>query len=178
MVNVGTAAVVLSDHQVLLVKREDFEVWTLPGGAIDPGESVSDAAIRETREEAGLDVHLTRLVGIYSRPKLARHIVVFAAQPVGGVMRPQAGEVIEVRFFATNALPADLIWWYRQPILDAISGIGGSSVWSQDALWPVELNVQDRQALYAQRDQSGLPRAEFFRHYLAQRGADGERRTV
>ena len=178
MVRFGTAAVVLSDHQVLLVKREDFEVWALPGGAIDPGESVSDAAIRETREETGLDVQLTHLVGIYSRPRWSRHIIVFAALPIGGVARPQADEVVEVRFFDTHTLPTDLMWWYRQPILDALDGIGGSAVWSQDALLPTGLDAPDRQALYDLRDQAALPRAEFYTRDLGQIGSDGERRTV
>ncbi len=178
MVSFGTAVVVLSDRHVLLAKREDFEVWTLPGGAIDPGESVSDAAIRETREETGLDVHLTQLVGVYSRPKLSTHVIIFAAQAVGGVARPQAGEVVEVRFFDTDALPTDLVWWYRQPIRDALNGIGSSAVWSQDALLPAGLNAPDRQALYELRDQSGLPRAEFYTRYLERIGSDGERRTV
>ena len=92
MVNVGTAVIVFHDHEVLLVKREDFEVWAPPGGAIDPGESVSDAAIREVREETGLEVQLTLLVGIYSRPKWSSHII-FAAQAVGGDMRLQENEV-------------------------------------------------------------------------------------
>jgi ADP-ribose pyrophosphatase YjhB (NUDIX family) len=178
MVNFGAATVVLRDRQVLLIKREDFEVWTIPGGAIDPGESVADAAIRETYEETGLEVQLTQLVGIYSRPKWGAHIIVFAARPIGGEVRPAAGEVLEVGFFDTDALPADLIWWYRQPILDAINNTGGSAVWSQDALWPQGLDTQDRQALYDRRDQVGLSRVEFFTRYLGQRGSDGERRMV
>jgi ADP-ribose pyrophosphatase YjhB (NUDIX family) len=108
MVNFEAAVAILQDHQVLLVKREDFEVWVLPGGAIDPGESVLDAAVREAREETGLVVQLTRLVGIYSRPNWASHIIVFAAEQTGGAARAQAGEVIDVRFFDVNALPADL----------------------------------------------------------------------
>jgi ADP-ribose pyrophosphatase YjhB (NUDIX family) len=178
MVNVGAAVIVFRDHEVLLVKREDFEVWAPPGGTIDPGESVSDAAIREVREETGLEVQLTLLVGIYSRPKWSSHIIIFAAQAVGGDMRPQENEVVDVRFFDINALPPDLIWWYRQPIADAINGVGGSAVWSQDALWPAGLDSRNRQVLYDLRDRSGLSRTDFYDKHLGQIGEDGEQRAV
>ena len=65
----GTSVAILKDNRVLLTKREDFEVWCLPGGGVDPGESIPQAAIREAREETGLTVHLTRLVGLYGRSK-------------------------------------------------------------------------------------------------------------
>lgn len=178
MVNFGTAVIVFRDHEVLLIKREDFEVWAPPGGSIDPGESVSDAAIREVREETGLEVQLIHLVGIYSRPKWDSHIIMFAAQAARGVMRPQANEVVDAQFFDINALPPDLIWWYRQPISDAINGVGGSAAWSQDALWPIGIDTQNRQLLYDQRDQSGLSRTEFYNKHLGQIGLDGEQRAV
>lgn len=178
MVNFGAAAVVLQDSQVLLVKREDFEVWVIPGGSIDPGESVSDAAVREVYEETGLQVHLTRLLGIYSRPHWSAHIAIFVAEPTAGTLRSQPGETIDIRFFDVQALPDDLVWWYRQPILDAIHGVGGSAAWSQDALWPSELDPHDRQALYDQRDNSGLSRSDFYAKYLGLIGPDGEHRAV
>src|SRR5919202_1058485 len=84
--------------RILLTQREDFEVWCLPGGAVDDGESVADAAVREALEETGLHVELTRLVGIYSRRKGWRstHLVLFAAHPAGGILHPDPHEVVEV----------------------------------------------------------------------------------
>ncbi|MGW4564749.1 NUDIX hydrolase [Streptomyces sp. NPDC004561] len=52
----------------LLIHRTDNDLWALPGGGIDLGESAPDAAVRETKEETGFDVEVTGLVGIYTHP--------------------------------------------------------------------------------------------------------------
>jgi len=57
---------IIDNGRILLIQREDFRVWGLPGGDVNPGESLAQAAARETREETGLEVALTRLVGMYS----------------------------------------------------------------------------------------------------------------
>ena len=69
MPSLGASAVIVEDGKVLLIKREDFEVWALPGGTVESGETTAQAAIREVKEETGLDVELSRLVGIYSSPR-------------------------------------------------------------------------------------------------------------
>jgi ADP-ribose pyrophosphatase YjhB (NUDIX family) len=79
---------------VLLIQRGDNGLWALPGGAQDLGETTTQAAIREVKEETGLRVRITGLVGIYSNP---RHVIAyddgevrqefsicFRAAPVGG----------------------------------------------------------------------------------------------
>jgi ADP-ribose pyrophosphatase YjhB (NUDIX family) len=58
--------------QILLIRRTDNGNWAVPGGAIDLGESMVDAAVRETREESGLDCEITALVGIFTDP---RHLI-------------------------------------------------------------------------------------------------------
>lgn len=58
--------------EILMIRRTDNDNWALPGGAIDLGESVTQAAIRETKEETGIDVEITGLIGIYSDP---RHVI-------------------------------------------------------------------------------------------------------
>jgi ADP-ribose pyrophosphatase YjhB (NUDIX family) len=68
MINLGVNVAVIEDGRVLLTQREDFEVWCLPGGQVESGESLAQAAVREVREETGLHIELLRLVGIYSRP--------------------------------------------------------------------------------------------------------------
>ena len=101
--------VVVNDAgEILMIRRSDNENWAVPGGAIDLGESMTHAAIRETREESGIDCEITGLVGIYTDPK---HIILYTsngearqefsilltAQPVGGQPTP-SDESSEVRW--------------------------------------------------------------------------------
>jgi ADP-ribose pyrophosphatase YjhB (NUDIX family) len=68
--------VVNDDNEILMIRRSDNDNWAVPGGAIDLGESVIQAAIRETREETGISCEVTRLVGIYSDPK---HVILYTS---------------------------------------------------------------------------------------------------
>jgi ADP-ribose pyrophosphatase YjhB (NUDIX family) len=60
-------------EEILLMQRSDNGMWTLPGGHVEPGESLTDAALREVLEETGWKIELGRLVGVYSDP--ARQVV-------------------------------------------------------------------------------------------------------
>jgi 8-oxo-dGTP pyrophosphatase MutT (NUDIX family) len=98
---VAVTAVVLDDAgRVLLIQRTDNELWAVPGGAQDVGETSTEAAVREVREETGLDVEVTGLVGIYSDP---RHVITyddgevrqefslcFRARPIRGQLTPSS----------------------------------------------------------------------------------------
>lgn len=93
--NVGSEAAVFDDDgRILLVKRADDGTWGLPGGFVDPGESPEETAVRETREETGLDVRTTDLVGVYHRPPDSRttphgHVaIVYLATVTGGSATP------------------------------------------------------------------------------------------
>ncbi len=59
-----------SGSKILLTQREDNQRWCLPGGAVEVGESVSEACEREVWEETGLRVRVTRLLGVYSSPHM------------------------------------------------------------------------------------------------------------
>lgn len=170
---VVNVAVIDAARRVLLTRREDFEVWCLPGGSGEEGESLAEAALREVAEETGLTVRLTRLVGLYSRPKLGGYhtAAVFAAEPSDGSLCVDPSEVVDAGWFAADELPLDLLWGQRERILDALSGVGGSIVRSIDrgrpAIWP-----RDRQEWYADRDQSGMSRSEFYGQLLDELGDD------
>ncbi len=173
-VHLAASVAILQSRRILLIQREDFRVWGLPGGDVDPGESLARAAMREAQEETGLTVELTRLVGMYSLVGDAHTTVaaVFAARPAGGVIAPDPREISDIGWFAPDALPADLMWWHRQRIADAFAGVTGA-VWRQEGGWPFPPGFS-RYDLYAARDASGLPRAQAFRQLFPYPGADAE----
>ena len=118
---------VIHEEKILLTKREDFETWILPSGGVEEGESLAQAAIRETKEETGLDVELTRLVGVYSRLSNMSpgYMVLFAAKPIGGEIKCQEGETIAVEWFSFDEIPSPLSLGHQRRIKDAIEGVNG-----------------------------------------------------
>ncbi len=163
MAVLGAIVAVIEDGKVLLTRREDFEVWCLPGGGVEEGESLAEAAIREAKEETGLDVELTRLVGVYSRiGGMDRdvHGVLFTARPVGGALMLQPGETIEIRYFPFEEIPDDLLFGHKKRIQDAIHEVSGVAV-RQELILPME-SKPSRQELYDMRDQSGMQRKQFY----------------
>ncbi|MBI5957963.1 MAG: NUDIX domain-containing protein [Chloroflexi bacterium] len=161
---IGVNVAVFNEGKILLTQREDFRVWCLPGGHVDPYESFAQAAIREVREEVGLEVELVRLVGLYSRPGWSNglyHLALFTARPIGGTLKPDPHEVVEVAYFDLDHLPEDLMIGQHQRILDAASGIGGSLTRNEPIIYPPDLPIP-RKELYAARDQSGQSPAEFY----------------
>jgi ADP-ribose pyrophosphatase YjhB (NUDIX family) len=162
MPGIAVNVVVIREGKVLLTKREDFEVWCLPSGGVEEGESLAEAAIRETKEETGIDVKLTRLVGVYSRlggmPDV--HAVLYEAKPIGGKLRLQPGETIEVRYFAVDEIPNEIAFAHKKRIADAFHGKSGMSV--KQEIKTIGSVVADRNELYALRDQSGLSRLQFY----------------
>jgi ADP-ribose pyrophosphatase YjhB (NUDIX family) len=98
-------------------------LWTFPGGFVDLGESVEQAAVREAREEVQVDVELGGLVGVYSRPEDRIVLVVFDARPLGTpVPTPEATEVTA---FAPDAIPWDELafWSTRAALQDALARV-------------------------------------------------------
>lgn len=109
----ASAVVTDDDGAVLLQRRSDNDRWSVPGGAMELGESIAATAVREVREETGLEVEVVSLVGIYSDP---RHVVAyddgevrqqfsicFACRVTGGALAT-SDESLEVRFFAWEDL--------------------------------------------------------------------------
>ena len=97
------------DGRIVLVKRAiepGYGKWVYPGGYVDRGELVQDAAVREAREEAGLQVRLERLINVYSYPGRAPVVIVYAASIVGGTLMVD-DEGLEARFFRAEEIPWD-----------------------------------------------------------------------
>ena len=101
--------------RVLLIRRRDNGLWALPGGCQDLGETPAECARRECREETGLEVRVTRLLGVFSSQRYA-HVhspwkdnefchLLFQAVAVGGSLG-SSEETTEAAFFAGGELPA------------------------------------------------------------------------
>lgn len=157
------SVVVFRKGQVLLTKREDFEVWCVPSGGVELGQTIKESAIRETVEETGYRVELERLVGVYSTlgdwPDM--HSCAFAAHPLSDVAEAVTTpeEVVDVDWFDPSDLPEPMLWWQVPRILDAAAGRTG--VVSAEMIRS-RLGLLSRADLYRARDDSGMSRSEFF----------------
>lgn len=163
MAGLAVNVAVIDDGKILLTQREDFETWILPSGGVEEGESIAQAAIRETKEETGLDVELIRLVGVYSRLSNMSpvHAVLFVARPVGGEIQCQEGETIAVDWFEFDKLPSPLSAGHKRRIEDAITGVNGAAVLQEFEL-PALPGKITRKELIELRDASGLSRRGFY----------------
>jgi 8-oxo-dGTP diphosphatase len=112
---VGVGAIIIDEKRVVLVKRAHPPIqgqWSIPGGVLEVGEFVRDAALREAREETGLIVEPGDLLGVYDRilrndeQRVQYHYVLvdFLCRPVGGELRA-ASDAAEVRWFTREELP-------------------------------------------------------------------------
>ena len=167
MPNLAVNVAVIHEGKILLTRREDFETWVLPSGGIEDGESLAQAAIRETKEETGIDVELTRLVGVYSRLGNVSpgYMILFAARPVGGERKCQEGETIAVEWFAFDELPSPLSAGHKRRIKDAIAGATGITVLQEIRSSALPEKITGKQ-LYELRDRSGLSRQKFYLQIL------------
>jgi ADP-ribose pyrophosphatase YjhB (NUDIX family) len=107
LVPAASAVVVDNAGRILLHRRTDNQYWSIPGGAMQPGESIAETVVREVREETGIEVEVQKILGVYSNP---RHVsvyddgevrqqfsVCFLCRAVGGELRT-SDESSEVRF--------------------------------------------------------------------------------
>lgn len=74
LVPAASAVVVDDAGRILLHKRTDNEYWSIPGGAMTPGESIAETVVREVREETGIEAQVEKILGVYSNP---RHVSVY-----------------------------------------------------------------------------------------------------
>ncbi|MBD0335308.1 MAG: NUDIX domain-containing protein [Cyanobacteria bacterium Co-bin13] len=131
---VGCSATIWNDsgEKILLTRRTDNGRWCLPGGRMDPGESIEEACCREALEETGLQVTVKRLLGIYTSPHCLLEyadgercqIVAmnFEAVVIGGELR-LSDETTECGYFsATEIAQLDVMEHHLERIQDTLAG--------------------------------------------------------
>ncbi len=112
---VGVGAIIIENGRVLLVKRAHPPIegqWSIPGGALEIGELVREAAVREAREETGMIIEPGELLGVFDRvlrnpeQRVQYHYVLidFLCKPVGGELHA-ASDAAEVQWFTREELP-------------------------------------------------------------------------
>lgn len=121
-VTVIALVIIWEGEEVLLVKQDyGHKFWSLPGGKMESGESIDQTAIREVKEETGLDIRLRRVVGLYSTPKQGGLAVCFEGEVTGGTLRAD-NEISECAFFTPGELPAPVRSHLHQRVEDCRRG--------------------------------------------------------
>ncbi len=132
----GCGVLVINDKdQLLLQKRSDTGTWCVPGGALEPGETYKEAAVRELCEEVGIKVEDLQLFGLYSGDDRIIHYpngdvvyslsVIFITDKYSGTISDDDSEVLEHKFFDRNELPKELFEPDARPIIDWGNGKKG-----------------------------------------------------
>lgn len=113
VVPAASAVVTDEDGRLLLGKRTDSTLWTIPGGTMKPGETVAETAVREVKEETGIDVEVVSLIGIYSNPQHVveysdgevrqQFSVCFVCRRIGGELAT-SDETSEVGYFSPDEI--------------------------------------------------------------------------
>lgn len=108
------SAIVVKDSKILLVKRSidpESGKWALPGGYLSWDETTEEGAIREVREETGVDVKIINLLGVYSDPHRVKTeaienvAIVYLTEPVSGKSAEALDEVEEVEWVSLDSIP-------------------------------------------------------------------------
>ena len=126
-----TAIIPYPNNQILLIKRKTppfIGYWALPGGRVDPGETVEQTVVREVKEETNLDAVIARKIGEYVEKGIKDDVdyeyypTCFLMKVVGGEMRGQESEILEIKPFSLNTLPKPLAFEHDLMIADYLKG--------------------------------------------------------
>jgi 8-oxo-dGTP diphosphatase len=106
---VSAATIVLNDQNEILLIKGPQRGWEMPGGQVEEGESLKDAAIRETLEESGIEIEVVKFCGVYQNVSASICNTLFLARPVGG--KPTTSqESLEVGFFPIEKALEMVTW--------------------------------------------------------------------
>lgn len=106
---VSAATIVLNDRNEILLIKGPRRGWEMPGGQVEEGESLRDAAIRETREESGIEIEIIKFCGVFQNVKSSICNTLFLAKPIGGEPTTSK-ESLEVGFFPVEKALEMVTW--------------------------------------------------------------------
>ncbi|MEA3322920.1 MAG: NUDIX hydrolase [Patescibacteria group bacterium] len=119
MCKIGVFAIILDDKKrVLLCHRRDYDLWNLPGGCLEEGESPWDSVVREVKEETNLGVSVDKLLGIYYKPEQKEIVFSFFCSIINGRIK-LTDEADKIDFFYSSELPNNIALKQKERILDA-----------------------------------------------------------
>lgn len=114
---IAVGALILKGDKVLLHHRRDYDMWDLPSGGMEAGETIPEALIREVKEETGLKVKLLRLVGVYHNYRRNVIIFLFLVKVLAGKLTVNQ-EADKFGYFHYRKLPDNLVPKHKERILN------------------------------------------------------------
>jgi 8-oxo-dGTP diphosphatase len=126
----ATAIISVQSNKILLIKRRTVPFrgyWALPGGRVDPGETVEQTIVREVKEETGLDVAVICKIGEYHEQGVQDGVeydyypACFLVKTVGGEIKKQESEIEEIKLFSLNEIPEALAFEHASMIKDYVT---------------------------------------------------------
>ncbi len=127
----GARVVVLEDNQVLLVRHTYSPGWILPGGGVEHGETLVQAALREIREESGIVGEDPVLHGIFSNEPRFKgdHVACYVVRKFTRLDWKPNTEIAEARFFSVSKLPGDVTGGTGRRLAEILDGVPISEMW-------------------------------------------------
>jgi ADP-ribose pyrophosphatase YjhB (NUDIX family) len=118
MFTIGVFGIITDNEgRILLCHRRDRDLWNLPGGGVEAGESPVDALVREIKEETGLEAIPVHLTGVYSKPDQNEIVLSFACQVTGGEIT-LTDEADKIEYFEVGQIPKNSLVKHVERIKD------------------------------------------------------------
>lgn len=121
MFKIGVFAIIFDSHNnVLLCHRLDYDLWNLPGGGLEDGESPWEGVIREVKEEVDLEVEVERLAGVYYKLDKNEIVFSFECKIIGGKIST-SNEADLIKYFSIEELPKNMSLKQIERVKDSLA---------------------------------------------------------